>query len=116
MTTKKQKIEMQELPAGVFTFDEIGLIISHLNYDRLLAITSVESYNNNINDFPLSVLDLENIPDLVLTKAEYFINLDDLTSRETDLSADNETLQEYYEGKLYLVLFDPKTGERISWR
>ena len=114
--TKKQKIEMQELPAGVFTFDEIGLIINHLNYDKLLAITSIDSYNNRMNDFPLTVLDLENIPDLVLTKAECFVNLDDLTSRETDLAADNETLQEYFEGKPYLVLFNPKTGERISRR
>lgn len=109
----KQKIEMQELPAGVFTFDEI---INHLKYDSLLAITSVESYNNRLNSFPLTVLDLENIPDLVLTKAECFVNLEDLTSRENDLNADNDILQAFFEGKPYLVLFDPKTGERISWR
>ena len=112
----KQKIEMQELPAGVFTFDEIGLIINHHKYDSLLAITSVESYNNHLNAFPLTVLDLENIPDLVLTKAERFINLEDLTSSENNLSAYNESLEVYFEGKPYLVLFDPKTGERISWR
>lgn len=86
----KQKIEMQELPAGVFTFDEIGKIINHSKYDSLLAITSVESYNNRLNVFPLTVLDLENIPDLVLTKAERFVNLEDPTSSENDLSAYNE--------------------------
>ena len=52
----KQKIEMQELPAGVFTFEEIGLVINHHKYDSLLAITSVESYNNHLNAFPLTVL------------------------------------------------------------
>lgn len=112
----KQKIEMQELPAGVFTFDEIGEIINHLKYDSLLAITSVESYNNRLNAFPITVLDLENIPDLVLTKAERFVNLDDLTSSDNDLSTYNESLEAYFECKPYLVLFDPKTGERISWR
>ena len=112
----KQKIEMQELPAGVFTFDEIGEIINHLKYDSLLAITSVESYNNRLNSFPLTVLDLENIPDLVLTKAECFVNLEDLTSDWNQLTPDNDILQLCFEGKPYLVLFDPKTGERISWR
>lgn len=112
----KQKIEMQELPAGVFTFDEIGEIINHLNYDSLLAITSVESYNNRLNSFPLTVSDLENIPDLVLTKAERFVNLEDLTSEWNTLTTDNDSLLVYFEGKPYLVLFDPKTGERISWR
>lgn len=112
----KQKIEMLELPAGVFTFDEIGLIINHSKYDSLLAITSVESYNNRLNTFLLTVLDLENIPDLVLTKAECFVNLEDPTNQETDLNPDNVALQELFEGKPYLVLFDPKTGERISWR
>lgn len=112
----KQKIEMQELPAGVFTFDEIGEIINHLKYDSLLAITSVESYNSRLNSFPLTVLDLENIPDLVLTKAECFINLEDLTSDWNQLTPDNDILREIFEGKKYLVLFDPKTGERISWR
>ena len=111
----KQKIEMQ-LPAGVFTFEKIGEIINHLKYDSLLAITSVESYNNRLNSFPLTVLDLENIPDLVLTKAECFVNLEDLTSSENDLNADNGFLQAFFDGKPYLVLFDPKTGERISWR
>ena len=112
----KQKIEMQELPAGVFTFDEIGLIINHLKYNSLLAITSVETYNNRLNSFPLTVLDLENIPDLVLTKAKCFINLEDLTSDWNQLTPDNDVLQDIFEGKPYLVLFDPKTGERISWR
>ena len=112
----KQKIEMQELPAGVFTFDEIGLIINHLKYDSLLAITSVESYNNRLNSFPLTVLDLENTPDLVLTKAECFVNLEDLTSDWNQLTTDNDYLQLCFEGKPYLVLFDPKTGERIAWR
>lgn len=112
----KQKIEMQELPAGVFTFDEIGKIINHLKYNSLLALTSVESYNNRLNEFPLTVLDLENIPDLVLTKAEYFINLEDLTNDWNQLTPDNDYLQLCFEGKQYLVLFDPKTGERIAWR
>lgn len=112
----KQKIEMQELPAGVFTFEEIGEIINHLKYDSLLAITSVESYNSRLNSFPLTVLDLENIPDLVLTKAECFINLEDLTSDWNQLTPDNDILQDIFEGKPYLVLFDPKTGERIAWR
>lgn len=112
----KQKIEMQELPAGVFTFEEIGLVITHLNFDRLLAIASVEVYNDHLNSFPLTVLDLEDVPHLVLTKAETFINLEDLTSDWTTLDPDNESLQEIFEGIQYLVLFDPKTGERISWR
>ena len=112
----KQKIEMQELPTGVFTFEEIGEIINHLKYDSLLAITSVESYNNRLNVFPLTVLDLENIPDLVLTRSECFVNLEDLKSDWNQLTQDNDTLQEIFEGKPYLVLFDPKTGERIAWR
>ena len=111
----KPKIEMQELPAGVFTFDEIGEIINHLKYDSLLAITSVESYNNRLNSFPLTVIDLVKL-DLVLTKAEYFINLEDLTNDWNQLTTDNDILQLCFEGKSYLVLFDPKTGERISWR
>ena len=112
----KQKIEMQELPAGVFTFEEIGEIINHLKYDSLLAITSVESYNNRLNVFPLTVLDMENIPDLVLTRSECFVNLEDLKSDWNQLTQDNDILQEIFEGKPYLVLFDPTTGERISWR
>ena len=111
----KQKIEMQELPAGVFTFDEIGEIINHLKYDSLLAITSVESYNNRLNEFPLTVLDLENIPDLVLTKAGCFVNLEDLTSDWNQLTPDNGYLQLCFEGKPYPVLVDPKTGERVAW-
>ena len=112
----KQKIEMQELPAGVFTFDEIGEIINHFKYDSLLAITSVDSYNNRLNSFPLTVLDLENIPDLVLTRSECFVNLEDLKSDWNQLTPDNDILQAYFEGEHYLVLFDPKTGERITWR
>lgn len=112
----KQKIEMQELPAGVFTFDDIGVLIKPSNYSELLAITSVESYNERLKDFPLTVLDLENVPDLLLTKHNCFINLEDLTNDWTRLDSDNDALQEYFEGKQYLVLFDPKTGERISWR
>ena len=112
----KQKIEMQELPAGVFTLDEIGEIINHRKYDALLAITSVESYNNRLNSFPLTVLDLQNIYDLVLTRSECFVNLEDLTSDWNQLTPDNDILQAFFEGKPYLVLFDPKTGERISWR
>lgn len=113
----KQKIEMQELPAGVFTFDEIGLVINHLNFDKLLAISSVEVYNDRLNSFPLTVLDLEKVPSLVLTKAEIFINLEDPTNDWNRLlDPYNESLQEIFEGIQYLVLFDPKTGERISWR
>ena len=112
----KQKIEMQELPAGVFTFDEIGLVINRLNFDRLLAISSVGMYNDRLDSFPLTVLDLEDVPHLVLTKAGTFINLEDLTSDWTQLDPDNESLQEIFGGIQYLVLFDPKTGERISWR
>ena len=112
----KQKIEMQELPAGVFTFEEIGLVINHLNFDRLLAIASVEMYNDRLNSFPLTVLDLEKVPSLVLTKAEIFINLEDPTNDWNRLDPNNEPLQEIFEGIQYLVLFDPKTGERISWR
>ena len=112
----KQKIEMQELPAGVFNFEEIGLVINHLNFDKLLAITSVEVYNDRLNSFPLTVVDLEKVPSLVLTKAETFINLEDPTNDWNRLDPYNETLQEIFEGIQYLVLFDPKTGERISWR
>lgn len=112
----KQKIEMQELPAGVFTFDEIGMVINRLNFDKLLAIASVEVYNDRLNDFPLTVLDLEKVPNLVLTKSQTFINLEDLTSDWTQLDPDNQSLQELFDGVQYLVLFDPKTGERISWR
>lgn len=111
----KQKIEMQELPAGVFTFEEIGQVINHLNYDKLLAITSVEIYNERLNSFPLTVVDL-NVFTLVLTKQECFINLDDLSNEWNRLDPDNAQLQEIFEGIQYLVLFDPKTGERISWR
>lgn len=112
----KQKIEMQELPAGVFTFEEIGLVINHLNFDKLLAITSVEIYNDRLNSFPLTVVDLEKVPNLVLTKQEYFINIEDLASDWTRLDPDNESLQNIFEGIKYLVLFDPKTGERLSCR
>ena len=112
----KQKIEMQELPAGVFTFEEIGLVINHLNFDKLLAITSVEMYNDRLNSFPLTVVDLEKVPNLVLTKAEIFINLEDPTNDWNRLDPNTEPLQEIFEAVKYLVLFDPKTGERISWR
>jgi hypothetical protein len=112
----KQKIEMQELPAGVFTFEEIGLVINHLNFDKLLAITSVEVYNDRLNSFPLTVVDLEKVPNLVLTKQECFINIEDLSNEWDRLDPYNETLQEIFEGIQYLVLFDPKTGERIACR
>jgi hypothetical protein len=73
-------------------------------------------YNDRLNSFPLTVVDLEKVPNLVLTKQECFINIEDLSNEWDRLDPYNETLQEIFEGIQYLVLFDPKTGERIACR
>ena len=109
----KQLIEMRELPCGVFLFQNIGNIHTH---GKLLAITTVERYNSNLNNFPLSVGDLDNYNDLFLVRDYSICNIQDFSSDNSIIGFDNDILTDAFPDKGFLVLFDPITGDRVSCR